>query len=148
MTIVEAVDAFTPSDLRQDFDESRQRQKELRQEADSIQDEMSRTAPNQRLEDLKKRMYDLGGEINEADAKGQKADRRVCEYLRDQLRNGSLRAEAYDQDRSERIVVPVNDWEYLQLGFQGELFKETGAAGGGGRHLIGVKIGKPAGDLP
>jgi hypothetical protein len=119
MSILTAIDTFAPADLRRDFDESTKQLKDLAQ---------------QHTVDV--------FEVADVDAKRQKARDMIIGYLHDQLKNGTLLAKAYDQDKREEVVIPTDEWEYLQLRVEGAQFKQIGAAGGAGRHLTGVLLGK------
>ena len=145
MGILTAIDTFAPADLKRDYDEPTKELKDVLQKIESTNNEMGEmdgNPPPPEYFALQKRLSDLTNTQGVIMGKRWKARDKAIANLRDQLRNGTLLAEAYDQDKQTWIVIPTDEWEYLQLGVEGGDLKEIGHAGGAGRHLTGVLLGK------
>jgi hypothetical protein len=138
MGILTAIDTFVPTDLRRDFDGLKKQWKDLLQQIDSTNKAIVVNGNN----DLRDHLKDLQDKVNYLDADWQRERVTVIEYLHEQLKSGTLLARAYDQDKREEVDIPTAEWEYLQLRVEGSQLKEIGTAGGGGRHLTGVLLGK------
>lgn len=138
MSALMAVGALPPADLTLNFANLTTQEQEIGQKIDKMTKENAGLAqsPN-------KQLRDLVAKDNELDRERQQALATAIDYLHAQLKSGALLAKAYDEGKQKEVEIPTEEWEYLEFRMQGPRFKEIGVAGGAGRQLTGVLLGKP-----
>lgn len=139
---IDAVDIFIPEHIRHDFTYLAQKIKKLEKDFGNLSEQIDNIPQDKHdtleFSELWERRSIIGRELNKTKTQKSHLSPDIVLNLVDQLKSGKLLGKAYDRDKRESVIIPVDQWQFLQIG--GEELNEVG---GQGTHYAGLQIGKP-----
>jgi hypothetical protein len=138
MTPVEAIHVFSPIGDRSWYEEYSQKLRDLVRANETLYLETYGKPDSPGLEDLKKRKYEVEGQLIILKATQQTSLQSVSRMISNLLSNGKLIAKALDVEKGDLTMIPTSYWKSMSIG--GEQLDELG--GTGSHHYRSLLVGE------